>query len=88
MVVKKALLVSGDDYKISGDLTIKGVTNPIEFDSKVSQNGDKLTAEGIMTINRAKFGVKYGSSSFFEGLGDKVIYDDFTLTFSIVAQKK
>ena len=88
LVVKKATAVSGDDYKIAGDLTIKGVTNPIEFNAKVKQSGDKLNAEGVMTINRAKYGVKYGSSSFFQGLGDKVIYDDFTLTFSIVAQKK
>ena len=88
LLVKKAIAVSGDDYKISGDLTIKGVTNPIEFNAKVKQIGDKLNAEGIMTVNRAKFGVKYGSSSFFQGLGDKVIYDDFTLAFSIVASKK
>ncbi len=88
LVVKKATLVSGDDFKISGDLTIKGVTNPIEFSAKVKQNGDKLNAEGVMTVNRAKYGVKYGSSSFFQGLGDKVIYDDFTLAFSIVAQTK
>ncbi|MEI7524835.1 MAG: YceI family protein [Mariniphaga sp.] len=88
LVVKKATAVSGDDYKISGDLTIKGVTNPIEFNAKVKQSGDKLSADGIMTVNRAKFGVKYGSSSFFQGLGDKVIYDDFTLAFSIVASKK
>ena len=88
LVVKKVTLVSGNDYKFLGDLTIKGVTNPIEFTAKVTQNGDKLSAEGTITVNRAKFGVKYGSSSFFENLGDKVIYDDFTLTFNITAQKK
>ncbi len=88
LVVNKVSQVSGSDYKFMADLTIKGVTNPIEFNAKVTKNGDNLNAEGIMTINRAKFGVKYGSSSFFENLGDKVIYDDFTLTFNIVAKKK
>ena len=88
LVIKKVNLVSGSDYKVSGDLTIKGVTNPFEFNAKVIRDGDKLKAEGTMTINRAKFGVKYGSSSFFQGLGDKVIYDDFTLAFNIVALKK
>ena len=88
LVIKKVTFVSGNDYKVTGDLTIKGVTNPIEFNAKVNQNGDKLNAEGVMTINRAKFGVKYGSSSFFQGLGDKVIYDDFTLAFNILALKK
>ena len=88
LVIKKVTLVSGSDYRVSGDLTIKGVTNPFEFNAKVIQDGDKLKAEGLMTINRAKFGVKYGSSSFFKGLGDKVIYDDFTLAFNITALKK
>ena len=88
LVINKVTTVSSSEYKFVADLTIKGVTNPVEFNAKVTLNGEKLTAEGIMTINRAKFGVKYGSSSFFENLGDKVIYDDFTLTFNIVASKK
>lgn len=88
LVVKNVSLVSGNEYKFLGDLTIKGVTNPIGFTAKVSLKGDKLNVEGTMTINRAKYGVKYGSSSFFENLGDKVIYDDFTLEFNLTAVKK
>ncbi len=88
MVIKKVTSVSGIDFKFLADLTIKGVSNPIEFNAKISQNGDQLYAEGVMIINRAKYGIKYGSSSFFQGLGDKVIYDDFTLTFHVVATKK
>lgn len=88
MVIKKATLIAGDDYHFLADLTIKGITNPIEFNAKVTVNGDKLNAEGVITVNRTLFGIKYGSGSFFQGLGDKVIYDDFTLTFSVIAQKK
>ena len=88
MVVKKATLISGNDYHFLADLTIKGITQPIEFDAKSSVTGDKLTAEGIITVNRTLFGIKYGSGSFFQGLGDKVIYDDFTLAFNVVALKK
>jgi polyisoprenoid-binding protein YceI len=88
MVIKKATLIAGDDYHFLADLTIKGITQPIEFDAKSSVTGDKLNAEGVITVNRTLFGIKYGSGSFFEGLGDKVIYDDFTLTFNVVAQKK
>jgi hypothetical protein len=39
-----------------------------------------------MTINRAKYDVRYGSGSFFQGLGDKLIYDDFTLDFGLTAE--
>jgi len=88
MVIKKVTSVSGDEFKFLVDLTIKGITNPVEFNAKVTASGDKLSADGVITVNRTLYGIKYGSGSFFQGLGDKVIYDDFTLAFSIVAQKK
>ena len=88
MVIKKVTLISGDEFKFLADLTIKGITNPVEFNAKVTANGDKVNADGVITVNRTLFGIKYGSGSFFQGLGDKVIYDDFTLAFSVVAQKK
>lgn len=88
MVIKKVTLVSGDEFKFLTDLTIKGITNPVEFNAKVTSSGDKLNADGVITVNRTLYGIKYGSGSFFQGLGDKVIYDDFTLSFSVVAQKK
>lgn len=88
LVIKKVTLVSGDEFQFTGDLTIKGITKPIEFNAKVTVNGDKLKAEGVITVNRTLYGIKYGSGSFFQGLGDKMIYDDFTLAFRVVAQKK
>jgi len=88
MVITKVTSVAGDEYHFLADLTIKGVTNPVEFNAKFTLNGDKLTSEGVITVNRTLFGIKYGSGSFFQGLGDKVIYDDFTLTFNVVAKKK
>ena len=88
MEIKKVTSVSGDEYSFLVDLTIKGVTNPVEFTAKVTVNGDQVNSEGLITVNRTLFGIKYGSGSFFQGLGDKVIYDDFTLAFSVVAKKK
>jgi len=88
MVIKKVTAVAGDEFKFLVDLTIKGITNPVEFNAKVTASGDKLSADGVITVNRTLYGIKYGSGSFFQGLGDKVIYDDFTLAFSVVAQKK
>lgn len=61
---------------VKGKLTIKGISQPIDF--KVMKEGNKYTAE--LVVDRSKFDVKYGSGSFFDGLGDKMIYDDFTLT--------
>ncbi|MFT4832428.1 MAG: polyisoprenoid-binding protein YceI [Psychroserpens sp.] len=68
-----------NSYQVTGDLTIKGKTNPITFD--VSVYGNKATA--TMKVDRSKYDVKYGSGSFFDNLGDKTIYDEFDLVVDL-----
>jgi polyisoprenoid-binding protein YceI len=62
-------------YGISGKLTIKGKTNPIAFDLEMNDG----TATTTLVIDRTKYDIRYGSGSFFDNLGDKTIYDEFTL---------
>ena len=62
-------------YTVTGDLTIKGKTNPVKF--TVSIYGNKATAS--LKIDRTKFGIEYKSANFFKNLKDKVIYDEFDL---------
>ena len=88
MVIKQVTPVSAGEFHFLADLTIKGITHPVEFNAKISISGDKLNADGVITVNRTFYEIKYGSGKFFEGLGDKMIYDDFTLAFKVVAQKK
>jgi polyisoprenoid-binding protein YceI len=78
---------SGDEYSFTGDLTIKGITKPVSFKGKSLADGDHVKVEGAITIDRSDYDVKYGSSSFFDNLGDKMIYDDFTLNYVLVANK-
>ena len=66
-------------YTVKGDLTIKGKTNSILFDLTVNEHNATTT----LKINRAKYDVKYGSTSFFEGLKDKAIYDEFDLQVNL-----
>jgi len=75
---------SGDgNYDITGELTIKGITKPISFSSKMMSN--TFTSE--IVIERTQYGVRYGSGSFFDNLGDKTIDDEFTLNVSLVLAK-
>jgi polyisoprenoid-binding protein YceI len=74
--------VEGNNF--SGNLTIKGITNPTSFTATASKDGKSIVYKGTITIDRSKYNVKYGSKSFFDNLGDKVIYDEFTLDFSLV----
>lgn len=78
---------SDANYWIKGDLTIKGKTNPIEFAAKVDKNEKGISGTATMTIDRSEYDVRYGSGSFFEGLGDKLIYDDFNMKVSLTAAK-
>lgn len=66
-------------YVVKGDLTIKGKTNPTEFVLVVK--GDKASVD--VNIDRTKYGIKYGSGSFFDNLGDKAISDEFTLEIAL-----
>lgn len=86
--VKNVTPKSENIYHFTADLTIKGITAPVEFDAEVTDASGQIAATGTMVVNRTKYGIKYGSGSFFQGLGDKVIYDDFTLKFKLIATTK
>ena len=76
-----------DNATITGDMTIKGVTQQISFPAKVGVKNGVAAATGKVTIDRTKFGLKYGSKTFFDSIGDKAIYDTFDLTFNVVAKQ-
>lgn len=76
---------NGKDYTITGNLTIKGVTNPVTFPAKVSVEGGKIVANADITFDRTKYDIKYRSGNYFEDLADKMIYDDVTLKVKLVA---
>lgn len=66
-------------YSVTADLTIKGKTHPVTFN--ISINGSKATAN--LKIDRTKYDIKYGSSSFFDNLKDKAIDNEFDLTVDL-----
>ena len=78
---------TADNATITGEMTIKDVTQTISFPAKVGVKNGIAAATGKVTIDRTKFGLKYGSKTFFDSIGDKAIYDEFTLAFNIVAKQ-
>lgn len=74
-----------EGYLVSGNLTIKGITHEISFPVSMEENDGVFTAKGTATFDRTKWDIKYGSGKFFDSLGDKMIYDEVSLTFSLVA---
>jgi len=71
-------------YEVTGDLTIKDITHPLTFTAQIEGTHDgKHHATAEVVVDRAKYDIQYGSGSFFKGLGDKMIYDEFTLNVEI-----
>ncbi len=73
-------------YTVMADLTIKGITNPITFNATLLDDKGTVVANANVVVDRSKFDVRYGSGSFFDNLGDKTIYDEFTLTVNLVTK--
>ena len=88
-IIFKSTQVSGKstapgqyDLKITGNLTLHGVTRPVTIPTKVTVTGNDLRAQGEFSISRDDFNVK--ATSAFHGLvrvRDKVKFE-----FDIVGQ--
>lgn len=78
-------------YILNGNLTIKGITKPIEIVSTVSvganQEEIKLTSEPFK-IDRTKWGIEFMSKSVFDDLKDKFIDDEIELEVMVKAKKQ
>ena len=70
-----------NSYDVSGTLTIKGISHEVNFSLTL---GNDSSANAKLTFDRSKFNVRYGSGSFFENLGDRLILDDIDLEVSLL----
>lgn len=69
---------------VQGQLTIKDITQPVEFRAAVQQKEDGLWFYSNIPIDRTRYDIRYGSGSFFDNLGDKTIYDEFKLKVALL----
>jgi len=78
----------GDDAKIYGSLTIRGVTKDVVLDGhfngiqKNSQGGDRVGFDAATTINRLDYGVKWNRAA--EG-GGVMLGDDVKIEINVEA---
>ena len=82
LVVKESTKIVNGKTTVKADLTIKGITHPVTFEASQSSN----TFSAVITVDRTLYNVRYGSGKFFDNLGDKTIYDDFTLDVTLTAK--
>ena len=66
-------------FEYNGNLTIKGITQPIYFVTEFKEG----YATANIKIERTQYDIKYGSATFFDNLQDKAIDNEFDLTVSL-----
>ena len=83
---------SGDFSKgsamVTGNLTVKNITHPIEFKATLQENDGIIKVYANVIVDRSKYNVRYGSGTFFSNLGDKTIYDEFKLKINLTVVEK
>ena len=66
-------------HSVTGDMTIKGTTKPITFELIMGETAARTS----LKIDRTQYGVRYGSGSLFDSLGDNTISDYFELDVTL-----
>ena len=79
LVITQVGVDAAGGYQVTGDLTIKGITQPVSFPMTVADN----TAKASLKIDRTLYDIRYGSNNFFENLGDKAINNEFDLEVTL-----
>ena len=77
--INSSELISDGKWNVLGDLAIKGFTHPVNFEMISSEDGWSAN----LVFDRSKYDVRFRSGSFFENLGDKLIYDDIELSINL-----
>lgn len=75
-----------NNYVVVGELSIKGITKQISFPATIEFKGKDMHAKAQFEINRTWWDIKYGSGNFFDGLGDKMIYDNIKFELNLVSK--
>jgi polyisoprenoid-binding protein YceI len=82
--------VGDDDYRLTGDLTIKGVTKPVTVDFEYTGlvvdpwGNERIGFEGRTVINRRDWGVNFNAALEAGGV---LVSDKITLEFDVSAVK-
>jgi polyisoprenoid-binding protein YceI len=83
----KDAIIGSNNYNVTADLTIKGITKEVTFPAMVVVSKEQVITKAEFDIDRTNFDIKYGSGKFFEGIGDKAIMDNFSINVRLIATK-
>jgi polyisoprenoid-binding protein YceI len=78
------------NYKLRGTFTLRAISRPLEFPVLIAakDNGQHLTGQGILELDRTAYGSHYGSGRLFRFLGQHVVNDHVLLHVKIHAERE
>ncbi|SFS98331.1 Polyisoprenoid-binding protein YceI [Mucilaginibacter polytrichastri] len=75
-------------YKVSGTLTIKGITNPVVFEATIVKKGKLINVSAKTTVNRVKWHIDVPESqqswNILTALQNNMIADEIGISLSLV----
>lgn len=77
-------IVDGANYRISGNLTLKGTSKNITFPARINLDGNTLKGKANFDIDRREWQMNYGND---KTLGDKFISETVNIELDIQAEK-
>jgi K(+)-stimulated pyrophosphate-energized sodium pump len=87
-VTVKKLTKLKNNYLVEGDLTIKGITNPISFPAKLNTEGNVIAVTSELIFDRTLWNITYKSKNAVGAMADKFIYDNIAIAMNIKGEKK
>ena len=79
LYISSSEVISNGKWMVNGFLTIKDISHPVLFEMVNTADGWNAN----LVFDRSKYNVKFRSGTFFENLGDKLIYDDIELKINL-----
>lgn len=82
LVITKSVASGPGTLKTTGELTIRGITKPIEFETKLKENGNQIEAIADLKIIRTDYNVMYGWK-----IENAMLSSEFRMEVKIVTSK-
>jgi rhodanese-related sulfurtransferase len=78
---------SEPNFDCSGVLSLRGVTDSIDFQANVCRTSDgRIAAATDFPLDRTRFGAIYGSGRFFRNLGYHLVFDEIRIGVRVVTR--
>lgn len=87
IVITRVVSINDEHKKVTGNLTIKGITHPVTFPAKMEVKDGIVKANGKLVIDRTLWDVRYKSGKFYDNLADQTMSDSIEFHINIVAKK-